>query len=230
MSGEPLPTKLEKDICELRKLVGRFQALFETLKHRTPLPPTQATNEPAEEAAYQRYFAHHELKKNKLEFIATAFLYSTPSTNPLGMIAKLIQSEAHHIAMLLMEKQRLEARQQILTRLVQTLINEQPMNLDEIRDFSAETVRREQGVECSHCEEVHEDQNQQQVEEPVEGGQQDEGGAESEGTPDEGLGDEVPEAEGSGEDVPKADGSKDDEPIPEGSNDGVLKDEGPKDS
>lgn len=229
MSGEPLPTKLEKDVCELRKLVGRFQALFETLKHRTPLPPTQATNEPADEAAYRRYFAHHELKKNKLEFIATAFLYSTPSTNPLGMIAKLIQSEPHHIAMLLMEKQRLEARQQILTRLVQTLINEQPMNMDEIRNFSEETVRREHEGACSNCEEVHEDQNQQ-LEEPAEGEQHDEGGAEAEGPPDEGLGDEIPEAEGSGEDVRKAASSNDEDPISEGPKNEVLKVEGPMDS
>lgn len=141
------PTKEDKDLIELRKLVNRFYALFENLKSRDAPPSLQPPLD--DEASYRKYAVKHDLHKKSVELIAMAFVYSTPEAskgkNPLEMIAHMIFSDIEHKILRKREVEDLERRQKIITQLVQHLLDKKPVDLGQIRDFSVATVRKEMG-------------------------------------------------------------------------------------
>lgn len=137
MSGK-LEDKEKMQLSKTRKIVSRLQALFEHLRNRDSTSTSNADNE-------EPYFKKHDLKKHRIELIAIAYMSRKEGENPLERIADYISHQADYTFLAKKELEELEAKQKIYTKLVQQLINEKPMNLDEIKDFSTKIVSDEFG-------------------------------------------------------------------------------------
>jgi len=140
----PRNAQLEQ-LSNLRKIVGRMQSLFEHLKARDS--PHTATPED-QEKFYQDYVTKHDLRQQQMRIVSYAYI-SANEKNPLNNIADVILEQPNFKMELEMEMESLEKRQKIITKLVQCLIDKNPLSLQEIQDFSSQTVKQEHAKEHS---------------------------------------------------------------------------------
>lgn len=147
MSGIEPPAGLDRELVELRKLVGRFQGIFEHLKTRDTPGQDQHKDPKDDEESFQKYAAKHDVHKHTIELIAMAYLYSsredTRLKNPLALIAEMIVCDPEYKILVQREKADLEKRQKICLQLSQRLLAEKPLSLDEIKDYSVKAVTKE---------------------------------------------------------------------------------------
>lgn len=130
---------VNKQLMELRKEVGRFQALLEHLKNRISSAKNASSED--EEKAYQEYCRKHDLRRYRTELIAVA--YMAEADDPKLLIANYILRQPDTKIIERKETEDLEKRSTIYKNLIQKLISDNPMTLKEIQEFSTETVRNE---------------------------------------------------------------------------------------
>lgn len=128
-----------KELLELRKKVSTFQALWEHMKSRNS--PAKVSSSDDDEKKYQEYCLKHELRRHRTELVAIS--YMAEAENPLLFIANYIVRQPDRKIIERKETEDLEKRAEIYKNLIQKLINDNPMNLKEIEDFSTETIKKE---------------------------------------------------------------------------------------
>lgn len=130
------PTNVE--LLELRKKVKRFQKLLEQLRNREKsIEETKGSDE----RLFQEYQIRHKHKNFTMEAIKNA--YCVQSTNPLKFVAEMIRSQPDYKILVRKETEDQEKRIQIYTNVIKVLIEEKPLNLKEIEEFSTKTVLQE---------------------------------------------------------------------------------------
>jgi hypothetical protein len=134
MSGE------QTERTELRKTVLRLQGLFEHLKQRTQKEEAKDVDG---ENSYRDYEVKHKIRHNRIELIAISYLSNAESSHPLTTISDYIFKQPDAKILIRRETEDLEKRQEVLKKLVQHFINENPMNLKDIEEFSTNYVKRE---------------------------------------------------------------------------------------
>lgn len=140
MSGSE---KMNQELSELRKKVSRFTKLLEHLRTRDA-PEKIKNDSPAdEEKRYQEFSAKHKLRDQRKELISCA--YMAGKENPLTFIAEYIAQQPDYKIIIRKEIEELTKKEEIYTKLIQTLIQDKPMNLKEIEEFSTRAVKEEAG-------------------------------------------------------------------------------------
>lgn len=134
MSGQPQ----NLEVSELRKTVSRLHALFEHLKQRNK---TETIVD--DEKSFRDYEAKHELRRQRMELIAISYLSSEEGAHPLTTIAEYIYKQPDAKILIKRDIEDLGKREEVYKKLIQQLINENPMNLKDIEDFSTNHVQKE---------------------------------------------------------------------------------------
>lgn len=124
----------DQKLFEMQKNASRMQKLYEHLK------PSAAKAED-QEKSYQEYCDKHKLKQHRIELIAVS--YMAESENPLKFIADYIYKQPDAKIIIKRETEDCEKRLKIYTNLIQPLMQEKPLSLKEIEDFSRSTVSKE---------------------------------------------------------------------------------------
>jgi hypothetical protein len=138
MSGSE---KLNKELAELRKKVNRFTKLLEHLRTRDTPENSKSESLELEEKRYQDYSKKYNLREQRKELIAVA--YMAGSENPLSYIAEYIAQQPDYKIIIRRETEELEKKSEIYTNLISSLIAKNPMNLKEIEEFSTKAVQEE---------------------------------------------------------------------------------------
>ena len=133
--------ELNTDLLELRKKVNRFSKLLAHLKTRDEPDKQRDELTEDEEKRFQDYSTKHNLRHHRKELIA--FSYMAGSENPLLFIAKYIAQQPDYKIIMKKEIEEQTKKEEIYTKLISKIIQDKPMNLKQIEEFSTNYVHEE---------------------------------------------------------------------------------------
>ena len=132
---------LNSELFELRKKVNRFSKLLTHLRTRDD-PEKDETNSPEDdEKRFQDYSLKYNLRHHRKELIAIS--YMSGHENPLLFIAKYIAQQPDYKLIIKKEIEEQTRREEIYTKLISKIIQDKPMNLKQIEEFSTNYIHEE---------------------------------------------------------------------------------------